>query len=73
MSRLVNERGEPITDDALTERKRFCGNCRHREVIRKRTYTEGLCEITQEPIGYIETFYGWCPHWAKERFEKENE
>jgi hypothetical protein len=25
-----------------------------------------VCEITNEHIGYVKCFEGWCKHWAKD-------
>jgi hypothetical protein len=42
-------------------------NCRHN--IRKEKPSgniECVCEITNEHIGYVKCFEGWCRHWAKD-------
>lgn len=46
---------------------RKCVNCRHN--IRKENPSgniECVCEITNEHIGYVKCFEGWCRHWAKD-------
>ena len=69
MSRLVNEKGEPINDTALA-RMRCCCNCRRNIRVPKKTYVECNCEVDGHSIGYVECFEGWCRHWAKERREE---
>jgi hypothetical protein len=52
--------------------KRKCVNCRHN--IRKEKPSgniECVCEITNEHIGYVKCFEGWCRHWAKQKDGKE--
>lgn len=47
--------------------ERKCVNCRHN--IRKEKPSgniECVCEITNEHIGYVKCFEGWCRHWAKD-------
>ena len=47
---------------------RKCVNCRHN--IRKENPNgniECVCEITNEHIGYVKCFDGWCRHWAKKK------
>lgn len=47
--------------------KRKCVNCRHN--IRKEKPSgniECVCEITNEHIGYVKCFEGWCKHWVKD-------
>ena len=51
---------------------RKCVNCRHN--IRKEKPSgniECVCEITNEHIGYVKCFDGWCRHWAKQKDGKE--
>ena len=54
----------------MSERKYV--NCRHN--IRKEKPSgniECVCEITNEHIGYVKCFEGWCRHWAKQKDGKE--
>ena len=69
MSRLVNEKGEPITDTALA-RKRCCCNCRRCNQTEWGGFVKLYCEVDGHSIGYVECFAGWCRHWAKERREE---
>lgn len=51
---------------------RKCVNCRHN--IRKEKPSgniECVCEITNEHIGYVKCFEGWCKHWAKQKIDGE--
>ncbi len=51
--------------------ERHCVNCRHN--IRKKDEKGNIyceCEIDGSYISYVQSFEGWCKHWAKEREEE---
>lgn len=59
---------EPCTTDDL--KKRCCCNCRHDIRIKQPNNPDIVshceCEIDGHYISYVETFEGWCRHWAKQ-------
>ena len=53
--------------------ERHCVNCRHD--IRKKDENGKIyceCEIDGGYISYVQSFEGWCKHWAKDK-ESEGE
>ena len=48
--------------------ERHCVNCRHD--IRKKDENGNIyceCEIDGGYISYLQSFEGWCKHWAKDK------
>lgn len=52
--------------------ERHCVNCRHD--IRKKDEKGNIyceCEIDGGYISYLQSFEGWCRHWAKDKESEE--
>ena len=50
-------------------KNRCCCNCRHNIRYAKDSnplFIESHCEMDNHYISYVETFDGWCRHWAKD-------
>lgn len=53
---------------------RCCCNCRHDIRTGDEAYIECHCEIDGHYINYVQTFEGWCRHWAKShKFDNEEQ
>ena len=58
--------------EEFTKKERHCVNCRHN--IRKKDENGNIyceCEIDGGYISYIQSFEGWCKHWAKDKESEE--
>ena len=54
--------------EGFRKRERHCVNCRHN--IRKKDENGNIyceCEIEGGYISYLQSFEGWCRHWAKDK------